>query len=135
MSLIVLIGRILFCVLFLTSAIGHLTQTAAMAGYAGSKRVPQPKIMVIITGIMLAFGGLSILLGVWADLGALVLAAFLIPTAVIMHGFWRDTGEARMMEQVQFNKDLALGGACLMLFAFFREVGDSLGYTITGPLF
>ncbi len=135
MSLLVLIGRILFSVLFLASAVGHLTQTAAMAGYAESKRVPQARLAVLVSGVMLVVGGLMVLLGIWADLGALILFAFLIPTAFLMHGFWRDTGDARQMEQVQFLKDVSLAGASLMLFAFFREVGEGLGYTITGPLF
>jgi uncharacterized membrane protein YphA (DoxX/SURF4 family) len=91
--------------------------------------------VVLVTGVQLALGGLMVLLGIWADLGALLLAAFLIPTAIIMHGFWRETDQqARMMEMVQFNKDLALGGASLALFAFFAHVND-LGLTITGPLF
>jgi uncharacterized membrane protein YphA (DoxX/SURF4 family) len=49
-----------------------------------------------------------LLLGVWADLGALLLVIFLLPTAYLMHGFWREVGEARLNRQVQFNKDLAL---------------------------
>src|SRR5262245_66611203 len=130
MSLLILIGRILFVVLFLMSSVGHLTQTAGMAAYAESKKVPMARIAVLVTGVMLAVGGLMVLLGIWADLGALILFLFLLPTAILMHGFWRDTGEARQMEQVQFLKDLALAGACLMLFAFFKEA-EGLGYTIT----
>lgn len=136
MDVLVLIGRILFAFLFLNSALGHLTQTKAMAGYAKSKGVPSAEPLVIITGLMLLAGGLMVLLGIWADLGALILAAFLIPTAIIMHGFWKESdSQAKMMEMVQFNKDMALGGASLMLMAFFSFVGSELGLTITGPLF
>ncbi len=135
MDIIVLIGRILFVVLFLYSALGHLTATDQLAGYAASKGVPFPKPAVLISGVLLLLGGISVLFGIWADLGALFLVIFLLPTAYLMHGFWRDSGEARMNEQVQFNKDLALGGASLMLFAFFSFVGHDLGLTITGPLF
>jgi len=134
-DIIVLIGRILFVVLFLYSALGHLTATDQLAGYAASKGVPFPKPAVLISGTLLLVGGIFVLLGIWADLGALLLVIFLLPTAYLMHGFWRDSGEARMNEQVQFNKDLALGGASLMLFAFFSFVGHDLGLTITGPLF
>jgi putative oxidoreductase len=134
-DIIVLIGRILFVVLFLYSALGHLTATDQLAGYAASKGVPFPKPAVLISGVLLLLGGISVLFGIWADLGALFLVIFLLPTAYLMHGFWRDSGEARMNEQVQFNKDLALGGASLMLFAFFSFVGHDLGLTITGPLF
>jgi uncharacterized membrane protein YphA (DoxX/SURF4 family) len=134
-DIIVLIGRILFVVLFLFSALGHLTATDQLAGYAASKGVPFPKPAVLISGLLLLAGGISVLFGIWADLGALFLVIFLLPTAYLMHGFWRESGEARMNEQVQFNKDLALGGASLMLFAFFSFVGHDLGLTITGPLF
>jgi hypothetical protein len=40
----------------------------------------------------------------------------------------------RSAEMAHFNKDIALAGAALMLFAFFAHV-DTLGLTITGPLF
>ena len=40
-----------------------------------------------------------------------------------------------MTEMTAFSKDIALGGASLMLFAFFAYAGDNLGLTITGPLF
>lgn len=135
MDVIVLIGRILFASLFLGSAYGHLAQGQAMVGYAESRGVPLAKAAVPATGVLLLLGGLMVLLGVWADLGALLLVIFLVPTAVLMHGFWKETdGQAKQMEMVQFNKDMALAGAALMLFAFFAHVGD-LELTITGPLF
>jgi uncharacterized membrane protein YphA (DoxX/SURF4 family) len=135
MSVLVLIGRILYSAIFLTSAVGHLTQTSGMAGYAKSKGVPMAWAATFASGILLLLGGLSVLLGVWADLGALLLVIFLIPTAVLMHGFWRESGEARMMEQIQFSKDIGLAGAGLMLIGLISYAGNHLGLTLTGPLF
>jgi uncharacterized membrane protein YphA (DoxX/SURF4 family) len=135
MDVLVLIGRILFVVLFLGSALGHLTQTKAMAQYTASKGLPLPVPATIVSGLMMLVGGLMVLLGVWADLGALVLFAVMLPTAVLMHRFWAERGDARQQTMVQFNKDLALAGAALMLFAFFAHTGDTLGLTMTGPLF
>jgi uncharacterized membrane protein YphA (DoxX/SURF4 family) len=84
--------------------------------------------------LLILAGGLSVLLGIWADLGALALVVFLVPTALVIHAFWKETDpQAKQMEMVQFQKDLALAGAALMLFAFFAYVGDDLGLTITGP--
>ncbi|WP_040866065.1 DoxX family protein [Nocardia exalbida] len=135
MDVVVLIGRVLFTVLFLTSAVGHFTRTEAMAGYAQSKGVPMAKAAVLGSGLLFALGGLSVLLGVWADLGALLLALALLPTAVVMHRFWQETDEeTKQSELISFSKDVALAGAALMLFAFFAHV-DELGLTITGPLF
>ncbi|ANW17084.1 DoxX family membrane protein [Streptomyces clavuligerus] len=136
MDVLVLIGRILFVLLFLNSAIGHLTKVGPMAGYAGAKGVPAPAVAVVGSGLLLLAGSLSVLLGVWADLGALLLAVFLFPTALQMHGFWtvQDPAE-RQSEMIHFLKDVALGGACLMLLAFFSYAGHDLGLTLTGPLF
>ncbi|RMI37156.1 DoxX family protein [Streptomyces triticirhizae] len=136
MDVLVLIGRILFVLLFLNSAIGHLTQTKGMAQYAGSQGVPFPWLAVFGSGILQLVGGLMVLLGVWADLGALLLFVFLAPTAVMVHRFWREGDQqARQNALIQFLKDLSLAGAALMLFAFFAHTGDDLGLTLTGPLF
>ena len=136
MDVIVLIGRILFTTLFLGSAVNHLTKSAGMSGYVRSKGLPAARAAVLGSGVLLLLGALSVLLGVWPDLGSLALVAFLLPTAVLMHGFWKETDPSvRQMEQTQFVKDVALAGAALMLFAFFAYVGDELGLTLTGPAF
>lgn len=136
MDVIVLIGRILFAFLFLTSGYAHFAQRKMMAPYAASRGVPLAMPAVLAGGVLIVAGGFMILLGIWADLGALLLVIFLLPTAVLVHGFWKDTDpQARQTEIVQFSKDTALAGASLMLFAFFSYAGDDLGLTITGPLF
>ncbi|ROP37907.1 DoxX family protein [Saccharothrix texasensis] len=136
MDVVALIGRILFVVLFFGSAMGHLTQTAAMAGYAASKGVPSAKAATFGSGVLMAIGGLMLLLGVWADLGALLLVLFLLPTAFLMHNFWKETDpQAKQVEMIQFNKDLALAGGALMFFGLYAGPGSELGLTITGPLF
>ncbi|MEV6956634.1 DoxX family protein [Streptomyces sp. NPDC051183] len=136
MDVLVLIGRVLFAALFLGSAFAHMTQSRAMAAYASSRGVLAPVPAVFGSGVLLLAGGLSVLLGIWPDLGALLLVVFLVPTALLMHGFWKETdAQARQMEMVQFQKDLALAGAALMLFGFIARTGSDLGLTVTGPLF
>jgi len=135
MDVLVLIGRILFVGVFLGGGIGHFRMTDAMTGFAQSKGVPAARLSVLGGGALLVLGGLSVLFGVWADLGALLLFVFLVPTAALMHAFWKESdAQAKQMEMIQFNKDVALAGAALMLFALFAHV-DDLGLTITGPLF
>ncbi len=136
MDVVALIGRILFVLLFFGSAIGHITQTEAMAGYAASKGVPSAKAATVGSGVLMAIAGLMLLLGVWADLGALLLVLFLVPTAFLMHNFWKETDpQAKQMEMIQFNKDLALAGGALMFFGLYAGPGSELGLTVTGPLF
>lgn len=133
MDIVLLLGRILFGVLFLGSAMGHLTQTDAMAGYAASKGVPMAKTTVFGSGILLVAGGLSVILGVWGDLGALLLFLFLVPTAVMMHNFWKENDpQDKQMEMIQFNKDIGLAGAAL---AFMWIFSMNPGLTLTGSLF
>jgi uncharacterized membrane protein YphA (DoxX/SURF4 family) len=135
-DVIALIGRILFAAVFVGSGIGHLTQTQAMTGYAQSKGVPAARVAVLVSGVVMVVGILMLVLGIWADLGALLLVAFLLPTAFLMHPFWKETDpQAKVMEMVQFQKDVSLAGASLLIFALIVILGDDLDLTITGPLF
>lgn len=133
MDIVFLIGRILFAALFLGSAMGHLSQTDAMAAYAESRGVPMARLNVRASGVLLVLGAVSVLVGLWGDLGALLLLVFLLPTAVLMHGFWSETDStARQMEMVQFQKDLALAGSSLAFLVLFSQ--EDMGLTLTGPL-
>lgn len=134
MDVVVLIGRILFAVLFVGSAFGHLSQSEMMGGYAASKGVPAARAAVIGSGLLILVGSLMVAIGIWADLGALFLVVFLIPTAFMMHAPWKAEEGQEQAEQTQFLKDLALAGAALALFAFFATNPD-LGLTVTDPLF
>lgn len=134
MDVIVLIGRILFTVLFLASALGHFTQTQGMAMFAESMGVKPGRPLVLLTGVQILIGALMVLLGVWADIGLLLIAAFVLPTAFLMHPFWKMEGEMAQLQQSQFMKNVALGGAALMLFALIANAGGDLGLMITGPL-
>jgi putative oxidoreductase len=135
MGILVVIGRLLFAALFLVSAYGHFTRRKMMAGYAASRGVPAAEFLVVATGAQMAVGSLMVVLGVWPDLGALILSVFLMATAFWMHPFWKE-GEPqhRAMEQVQFYKDLALAGAALVMFAAFAALGPDINPGITGPL-
>lgn len=136
MDVVALIGRILFALLFLGSAFGHLTQSEAMAGYAASRGLPQPRLAVLGSGVLMLIGALMVLLGIWLDLGALLLVIFLVPTAVLMHPFWKETDAmTKQTEMISFQKDVALAGGALLILALYAGYGADLGITITGPLF
>ena len=77
-----------------------------MTGYAQYKKVPLAKVSVYVSGVMILLGGLYILLGFYADLGALLIAIFLIPTAFLMHAFWKESDAmAKQNETIAFFKD------------------------------
>ena len=89
MNAVLAIGRVLFALIFITSGIGHLTKVEAMTGYAKYKKVPAAKLSVVVSGLMILVGGIYVALGIYADLGALLIAIFLIPTAIMMDRPWR----------------------------------------------
>jgi putative oxidoreductase len=133
---IVLIGRILFVAVFLGAGVGHLTQTRDTADYASSRGVPNAVFLVQASGVWMLVGGLMVLFGIWMDLGFLLLAAFLVPAAILIHAFWKETDPVQVnVERSQFMKNIALTGACLIMFALVAFVGPELGLTITEPLF
>lgn len=118
MAILFLIGRIIFGGYFLLNAYNHIFKSAHMIGYAQSKGVPSPKLAIIGSGIVLTIGGLSMLLGLYPVVGVIALALFLIPVSFKMHDFWKiQDPMARMGERIQFEKNMALLGAALMLLA------------------
>jgi putative oxidoreductase len=136
MDVVFLIGRILFGVLFVYSGFGHFAAGEAMQGYARQAGAPAPAITVPLTGVVIIVGGLGVILGVCADLAALLLAGFLFLTAFIIHGFWKaEDPQTRQMEQIQFSKDLALAGAALVFFYTWNQLQGDAGLSITDPLF
>ena len=135
MDWVFLAGRIVFVLLFVLSGVGHWTRRAMMVPYTKQAGVPFAELMVPLTGVMLVAGGIGVGLGIWGDLAALLLIAFLVPTAVLMHRFWGVDAQTAMMQQPHFMKNIALAGAALVLFYLFKQGGDALPYTLTGPLF
>jgi len=111
---VVLLGRLFFATIFLTAGPNHFTKQAI--GYAASQGVPLASIAVPVAGVLAILGGLSILLGYRAKIGAWLIALFLIAVTIAMHKFWTVTDP--MMAQIQmimFMKNVAmLGGALLV---------------------
>ena len=115
---LVLLGRILLGGYFIMSGLNHFQHLEMMAGYAQSKGVPKPKEAVMLTGAMMLLGGLGILLGVYIQLSIFLLAAFLLGVSFKMHVYWKITDQmAKMGEEINFKKNMALLGALLILLA------------------
>ena len=134
MEILELVGRLLFVAMFVQSGIRHLRQREGMAAYARSMGAPAPGVLVPATGLMLLAGGVMVALGVWPDLGALLIAAFLLPTAYFMHAYWKvDDPQARMGQEVHFMKNVSLAGAALALCAFYAMCSDQV-WLLTGSL-
>jgi uncharacterized membrane protein YphA (DoxX/SURF4 family) len=137
MDVLFLIGRIVFALVFLFSgATVHLLQARQGIAYARMYRVPAAAVLVPLSGVIAVAGALFVMLGVWADLGALLLVAFLLPVAFFMHGFWRETEEQTKANQMaHFMKNMAIAGGALVLFYAYNQLQGEAGLSITDPLF
>ena len=137
MDVLFLIGRIVFALVFLFSgSTVHLFQARQGIEYARIYKVPAPGLLVPLSGLMAVAGALSVILGVWPDLGALLLIAFLLPVAFFMHGFWRETDEQTKANQMaHFMKNMAMAGGALVLFYAYNQLQGDAGLSITDPLF
>lgn len=111
-----LLGRVLFGGYFIMNGWAHLTKVKMMKGYAAMKGVPAPALAVIVTGLMLLFGGLAILFWSYVTLGVWLLVIFLLTAAFTFHDFWKTTDpKDTMMQKMFFMRNIALTGALLML--------------------
>ena len=136
MDVLLIIGRIFFGLLWIGAGFAHFKSLEAMTGYAKYKKLPAAKLGVIGSGLTFLIGGILIVLGVWVDLGALLIAITVILAALIFHQYWKETdANTKMQETMAFNKDIALGGAALILFALvafgaLTEFGPALSDSI-----
>jgi putative oxidoreductase len=132
-SAILLVGRILFVALFAYSARGHIVNHDRYVTTARG-RLPVPYVAGWPAGVWLVLADLLMVLGIWADIAALMMAAFLIPTALLFHRFWTISDPAqRRTQEAAFYRNVSLLGATLALFALFSVVGPGR-FAITGPL-
>ncbi|HLK89221.1 MAG TPA: DoxX family membrane protein [Polyangia bacterium] len=127
MGEIFLAGRILVGGYYLFSAFHHFADTSSLARYAAMAGVPMPQVAVIVSGLLLLIGGLSLLLGIYPDEGIAALVLFFVPVTVMMHAFWADRDPVmRQMDIVNFGKNVGLLGSSLMLAAVPRPWEYSL---------
>lgn len=130
---VLLIGRILLGALFAFSARGHIQNHARYVGIAQGK-LPIPFLAGWPTGVFLLLADVSIIIGIWPDVGALMLAAFLLPAAVLFHPFWTVSDPAnRRTQEGSFYRNVTLLGAALSLFALFAAVGH-VPFALSGPV-
>jgi putative oxidoreductase len=114
---LVLLGRLFFVLIFVMAGPNHFaSQTIA---YAASQGVPMASVAVPFSGILAILGGLSILLGFRARLGAWLIILFLVGVTPMMHNFWAVTDPMmRQMQMIMFMKNVSMLGAALLITQF-----------------
>lgn len=123
-----LVGRIIYGGFFVMNAFNHFSQREMLTGYAASKGVPAPRVAVLVTGLLLLIGGLSMITGFLPVVGVAAIVIFLLGVSFMMHNFWAiEDQQMKTMEMVQFMKNMGLLGAALMTLAIPTPWPLSLG--------
>jgi putative oxidoreductase len=117
MNIAFFIGRLIVGAFYLYNAAHHFVKLGELTGYAKFKGVPLPELAVIGAGLLLFVGGITILLGIFPDIGVAALVLFFLPVTFMMHNFWAVSGEQQAAEIINFTKNLALLGSALMFLA------------------
>ena len=137
-GIVVLAGRLLFAGFFgfVAGYGGHVKSSQMLEGYAKQVNFPAASIAGWPTGLWLIAASLSIGLGVWPDLGSLMIIAFLVPAAAYFHRYWEiEDPMQKMNQQLLFWRNMFGIGACLVFFGTFVALGPALRFAITGSLF
>lgn|SRR6056300_1731502 len=111
-----LIGRFLLSLMFLFEAydsIAFFRQTKeTMTAYGLTW---QQDFLLYLTIIFLIIGGLLVLIGYYAHIGAFILMIYWIPVTCIVYSFWNDPADVRRLHSIFFMKNIAVAGGLMLL--------------------
>lgn len=110
----------------------HFSRTGVEYARAGGS--PSPELTVPLSGAAMVVGALMVAVGLWADVGALILIAVLIPITYFMHAFWKLTDpQEKAAQQAHFLKNMALIGGAVIVFWAYNQ-GQDLPASLTDAL-
>ncbi|MGP0090345.1 MAG: DoxX family protein [Xanthobacteraceae bacterium] len=133
---ILVVGRILFVLVFIVSGVQKMmdldgtaqkieqkvTLPAAISGLTAkvttATGLSTPKLLAIVSGAVEVIGGLLIVFGIGTRLAALVLIVFVGVVTFYFHDFWNMAEPDRTANIAHVLKNLSMIGGLLVLFAF-----------------
>lgn len=114
-----LLGRMLLSFIFLYEAYDIASYVHHTKGVMTQYGIVWRQEMLIYGAItFLALGGLMILSGYRARLGAFLLLLYWLPITCIVHAFWKHPpGDTHRWEAIKFMQNIAIAGGLLMVMA------------------
>jgi putative oxidoreductase len=116
-SALSLLARVLLSLVFLDSAWRKLGDWQEGIAEVEALNLPWARLMLGLTIVVQAFGGLAIVTGFGARIGALLLAGFTVLATLLGHNFLKLSGKARISQETTFLEHMAIVGGLLMLMA------------------
>ncbi|MBB2776683.1 UNVERIFIED_ORG: putative oxidoreductase [Comamonas terrigena] len=113
-----LVGRMLLAWLFVPAGFGKIAGFSGAVGYATSVGLPLPEVGVAVGLLIELVGGLMLLVGFMVRPAAVLLAFFTLVASFFFHAYWSLPADQAMMQQLMFNKNLAISGVLLAFAAF-----------------
>ena len=113
-----LAGRLLMAWIFLPAGIGKVTGFSGTVGYIASVGLPMPQAGAAVALVVEIVGGLALIAGFGTRIAALALAAFTLAASFFFHAYWAVPADQQMMQQLLFDKNIAIVGGLLVLAAF-----------------
>jgi len=110
-----LLARILLAAVFLYSGQDKLRHWTAAISEGAELGLPWPRLFAGATIAVQLLGGLAVLSGVGAALGAAALAAFTIVATLVGHRFWLLHGDSEKREFTTSLEHLAIVGGLLLV--------------------
>jgi len=114
-----ILARAFLAQIFLLSAFGKITDYGGTVEYMAGAGVPVPAVLLAGAILFLLAGGVSVLVGFQARIGAVLLIVFLVLATYFFHNFWAFEPDAEefFQEMIQFQKNLGLLGGLLLIVA------------------
>ncbi len=108
-----LVARTFLAVIFIQTGIDKLLDFAGTQQQIAGVGIPLAPLVTVFTILFEVGGGVSLILGYKARVGAVLLLIFLISATLVFHNPVADPGQL-----TQFMKNLAIIGGLLMVFAY-----------------
>jgi putative oxidoreductase len=113
-----LLARIALSLTFLVSGIHHLGHWEATITEMQRAGLPTSDFLLAGSVALRLVGGMLVLTGWFPRVGAILLAAFLLPTTFLLHAWWRAPADRGLHESIEFLNSLAMLAGMLMVLAF-----------------
>jgi putative oxidoreductase len=115
LNLLILVARIFISSFFLWAGMTKVMHWKSTVAYMQTKKISSSLVPALM--LLQLIGGISLLLGFEARIGALLLIAFVIPAAWKLHDFWNAAEADKVSQKSLFMKDIAILGGLLLILA------------------
>jgi uncharacterized membrane protein YphA (DoxX/SURF4 family) len=118
-NVIVIIGRLCLAAIFVYASIKNILGFSDVQQMIANRGLPIPTFLLLGNIVFQIVGAISLITGLQTRWGSLVLIVFLVPTTLVFHNFWVNSGET-----IPFLKNLGLIGGLLMVHAMASYTED-----------